>query len=162
MTTSSRLLRNRNGAVAVETAIVFSVLVFLLVMLIVGGMGVFRYQQTACLAREAARWASVRGSGYQQDTGQNSPTEAEIRTNAVLPLAVGMQTNGLSVQVQWVNGATGQAVNWDSSSKAPTSKTTSGDTVANTVRVTVTYQWSPGLLIGSLDFKSVSEVPMSF
>jgi Flp pilus assembly protein TadG len=154
--------RRRCGAVAVETAIVFPVLVFLLVLLIVGGMSVFRYQQTACLAREAARWASVHGSGWQQDTGQTSQTVADIRKNAVLPLAVGMDTQNLSVRVQWVNGATGQVVEWDSSSKAPTSQSSGGNTVANTVRVTVTYQWAPGLLIGSQNLQSVSEVPMSF
>jgi Flp pilus assembly protein TadG len=152
----------RRGAVAIETAIVFPVLVFLLLALIAGGLGVFRYQQTACLAREAARWASVRGSGWQQDTGQTCPTQSDIQTNAVLPLAVGMDPQQLSVQVQWVNGATGQAVAWDNSTRAPTSQNGNGNTVSNTVRVTVTYQWSPNLLaVGPLTFRSVSEVPMS-
>jgi hypothetical protein len=143
-------------------AIVFPVLVFLLLTLIVGGMGVFRYQQTACLAREAARWASVRGSGWQQDTGQTSPTQSDIQTNAVLPFAVGMDPQQLTVQVQWVSGANGQLVPWDSSTKAPTSQNADGNTVHNAVQVTVTYQWSPGLLfLGSLTFQSVSQMPMS-
>src|SRR5271166_1349461 len=125
-------VRYRRGAIAVETAIVFPALVFLLLALIVGGMGVFRYQQTACLAREGARWACVHGSAWQQDTGQNSATQADITTNGVLPLAVGMDSQNLAVQVQWVNGATGQVVPWDSSTRAPTSQNASGNTVQNT------------------------------
>jgi Flp pilus assembly protein TadG len=155
-------MQQRRGAVAVETAIVFPALVFVLVALVVGGMGVFRYQQTACLAREGARYACVRGSAWQQDTGQTSPTQAQIRTSGVLPLAAGMNAQDVAVQVQWVNGATGEVVAWDSSSRAPTSQNASGNLVQNTVRVTVTYTWSPGLLIGPLTFQSVSEMPMSF
>ena len=65
------------------------VYLLLLLSLIVGGLGVFHYQQTACLAQEAARWASVRGSDYQKDTNQPSPTTQQI-LQQVTPLAVGM------------------------------------------------------------------------
>jgi Flp pilus assembly protein TadG len=155
--------RPRRGALAAEAAVVYPVMIFLLLLLVVGGLGVFRYQQVAGLAREAARWASVRGGDYQKDTGQTSPTQDQIRQQAVLPLAAGMDPQNLSVQVQWVNGVTGQAVDWDASSKAPTTQTAGGDAVTNTVRVTVTYQWSPTVaLIGPLNLKSVSEMPISF
>ena len=153
----------RRGALAVEGAVVYPVMIFLLLLLVVGGMGVFRYQQVACLAREAARWSSVRGSNYQVDTGQTSPTQAQILQNAVLPLATGMDPQSLSIQVQWVNGVTGQVVDWDASNKAPTSQASDETTVSNTVRVTITYRWSANLAgIGSLNLQSVSEMPMAY
>jgi Flp pilus assembly protein TadG len=147
----------------VEAAIVLPVMLFLLLLLISGGMGVFRYQQVACQAREAARWACVRGSKWQSATKKTSPTQQQILQNAVLPFAAGMDTSKLSIQVQWLNEATGMSVPWDSSSKAPTSVTASGQTVTNRVRVTVTYQWYPGIIVpGSLNLTSTCEIPMSF
>ena len=100
--------RGRHGAVLVEGAIVYPVFLMLIFMLIIGGMGVFRYQQVACLAREAARYAAVHGSGWHKETGQTCPTSSAIQ-NAVLPLAVGMDPNNLAMQVlpqgpYWGNG----------------------------------------------------------
>jgi Flp pilus assembly protein TadG len=158
-----RAPRPRRGALAAEAAIVYPVMIFLLLLLIVGGMGVFRYQQVACLAREAARWASVRGADYQKDTGKAAPTQDQIRQQAALPLAAGMDPQQLTVQVQWVNGVTGQAVDWDASSKAPTTQASDGSLVSNTVRVTVNYQWSATLApVGPLNLRSVSEMPISY
>jgi Flp pilus assembly protein TadG len=152
-----RAAPRRRGAFAVEAAFVYPVMIFLLLMLIVGGVGVFRYQQAACLAREAARWASVRGGGYQKDTGQPSPTQDQIRQQAVLPLAAGLDPQALTVQVQWVNGLTGQVLNWDDSTRAPTTQDASGNPVSNT------YQWAPSVtILGPLTFQSVSEMPISF
>jgi Flp pilus assembly protein TadG len=153
----------RRGAVAVEAAVVYPLLFLLLFGLIVGGLGVFRYQQVAFQAREAARWACVRGSSYRKETGQSSPTAADIREQVVLPLAPGMDPAQVGVQVEWVDGVTGQASDWDQSSKAPTGLTPAGDPVANRVRVTVTYQWFPEFFLsGPIYLKSVSEIPMSF
>ena len=61
--------QKRRGATLVEAAIVYSVLFQLLIGMIVGGLGVFRYQQVASLAREGARYASVRGTQYATNTG---------------------------------------------------------------------------------------------
>ncbi len=158
-----RAAPRRRGAFAVEAAFVYPVMIFLLLMLIVGGVGVFRYQQAACLAREAARYAAVHAGDYQKDTGQTCPTEAQIRQQVVLPLAVGLDPKALTVQIQWVNGLTGEVVNWDDSTRAPTTQDASGNPVSNTVRVTVTYQWAPSVTImGPLSFQSVSEMPISF
>ena len=52
----------RRGAVAVENALVLGVMFSLILGVIVLGMGVFRYQEMAYLAREGARWASVHGT----------------------------------------------------------------------------------------------------
>ena len=53
----------RRGAAVVEMAVVAPLVVLFLFGLIVTGLGVFRYNQTAYLAREAARYASVRFPG---------------------------------------------------------------------------------------------------
>jgi Flp pilus assembly protein TadG len=154
--------QRRQGAVLVEGAIVYPVFLMLVFMLIIGGMGVFRYQQVACLAREAARYAAVHGSGWHKETGQVCPTSSAIQT-AVLPLAVGMDPNNLSMQVQWVGQVSGTVQSWDSVSKHTLSVNTSNQGVVNRVRVTVTYQWTPQLyLVGSINLQSTCEIPMSF
>ena len=128
-----------------EAAIVLPVMVFLLLAIVVGGMGVFRYQQVACLAREAARYASVRGTQYQQATDKASPTQDEILQNAVTPLAVGMDSSKITVQIDWINGVTGDVVAWDSAKKTR-SLTNTSVAVTNSVRV-INYVWSPGILV---------------
>jgi hypothetical protein len=59
--TRRRQLGARAAVTAVECAIVLPVTFFLLFALVVGGMGVFRYQEVATLAREGARYASTHG-----------------------------------------------------------------------------------------------------
>jgi Flp pilus assembly protein TadG len=152
----------RRGAVLVESAVVYPLLFLLLFGLIVGGLGVFRYQQVACQAREAARWACVRGANWPARTGSPCPSVADISSNAVLPLAAGMNTRSLTVQVELIDLVNGTATDWDASSKAPTTRTASHDAVSNRVRVTVTYQWMPEVFFaGPLNLKSVSELAMA-
>ena len=153
----------RRGAVAVEAAVVYPVLFLLLLGVIVGGMGVFRYQLVAFLSREAARYAAVRGDDWQRETGQASPTQRQITDTLVAPMAVSMDPAGLTVRVQWVNGVTGDVADWDASGKAPTTLNAAGDPVANRVRVTVTYRWVPELfLTDPIDLQSVTESPLSY
>jgi Flp pilus assembly protein TadG len=153
----------RRGAVTLEAAIVYPLLLTLLLGAVVGGTGVFRYQQVACQARDASRWACVRGADRQKETGTACPTEDEIRCNAVLPLAAGMEPALLSVKVEWVDQATGTAYAWDQAPRSVRGVRADGTPVTNTVRVTVTYQWDPVLLPGGrVNLTSVSEVPMSY
>jgi Flp pilus assembly protein TadG len=156
--------RGRPAALAVEAAIVYAVVLFLFLALVLGGVSVFRYQQVSCQAREAARWASVRGGNWAQETNQASPTTQQILQQAVLPLAAGMDANQLTIQVWWVNQATGTAVPWDSAaSKDVQSMTATNASITNTVRVTITYKCSPNLfLAGGLTVTSTSEIPISF
>src|SRR5580700_6885673 len=152
----------RSGAHAVEAAIVLPVMLFLLLGLLLGGMGVFHYQQVACQAREAARYACVRGADFHRDTRQQSPSQDAIFQQAVVPCAVSMDTSQLSVSVQWIDESTGTAYDWDTASKNVKSLTALGEYVTNRVRVTVTYVWSPGIFISPITITSVSELPMSF
>jgi Flp pilus assembly protein TadG len=152
----------RHAAITVEAAVVLPVMLFLVLLLIVGGMGVFCYQQVACQAREAARWACVRGGDYQKDTNLDSPTQAEIFQNAVLPMVVSMDTSQLSLQVQWIDRGSNTVQPWDGAPKGVKSITPLGEYVTNSVRTTVTYNWVPGLFVGQLTFTSVCELPMAY
>jgi Flp pilus assembly protein TadG len=152
----------RRGALAVESAIVQATMIVLLLALVAGGMGVFRYQQVVMLSREAARAVSVKGSVYQRETGKASPTQQEILQNVVQPLATSMDLTQLTLTIEWIDGATGAVVPWDSSTKAPQGTTATGARVNNRIRVTITYQWSPQLFgVGPCCLKSVAEQPMS-
>ncbi len=152
----------RRGVLALEAAIVYPVMFILLFGLIVGGIGVAQYQQVACQAREASRYASVKGTSWAAATGKTSPTAAQIASAAVLPFAAGMDPSQLTVRVQWIDGTTGNAVDWDSSTKSPTTQTSNG-TVANLVRVTVSYNWIPAWgFVGPITLSSVSQMAMEF
>jgi Flp pilus assembly protein TadG len=146
--------------VTLETAIVLPVYLLVLLGLIVGGLGVFHYQQAACLAQEAARWASVRGRDYQADTNQPSPTTQQI-LQQVVPLAASMDTSQISLAVLWINQGTSTTQSWDSAPKDVKSQNAQGDYVSNTVRATITYTWDPGLLFSPVTLSCTSEVPMA-
>lgn len=154
--------RRRRGALAVEGALVYGALFCLLYGLIAGGIGVFRYQQVACLAREAARYAAVHGADWQAETGR-ACARKDVLTDAVLPLTAGMAPDALALDLQWVNGTGATASDWDGVAHPPTATTASGSPVANRVRATVRYQWAPRwLLAGPLTLSSTSELPMSY
>ena len=157
----------RRAALTVEAAVVLPAVIMLLIGLMVGGMGVFRFQQVAAQAREAARWASVRGSDWSQETGKTSPTKQQIYDEVVVPLAAGMDPRYLSIDVQWIRQANSAAVDWDIASKAPKSidlvQRVNNRYITNRIRVTVTYEWSPEVFLsGSIKLRSICEIPMSF
>jgi Flp pilus assembly protein TadG len=148
---SPTVRQRRRGTTAIEFAFACPVVFFVLFAIIVGGLGVFRYQEVAALAREGARWASVHGSQYADETGQPAATAADVFTNAILPSAVGLQAEHLSYQVTW------------NASNAPYSIQEDGSAVGNTVTVTVTYQWYPEVFqIGAVTLSSTSTVQMMY
>ena len=104
----------------------------------------------------------MRGGDYQKETDKASPSQDDILKTAVLPMAAGMDTTAITIQVQWIDQATGQVYDWDSAAKYVRSVTASNSYITNTVRVTITYQWSPNVIFGTLTLKSTCEVPMTF
>jgi hypothetical protein len=62
----------RPATTIVEFAIVAPLSFLLLLGLLIGGMGIFRYQEVAFLSREASRWACVHGAKYAKDTSNPS------------------------------------------------------------------------------------------
>src|ERR1019366_4722036 len=128
----------------VEFAIVVPLLFVLLFGLLIGGLGVSRYQRIASLAREASRWASVHGAEYAAETHKTAATASDVYNNAIVPKAVGLNLSKLTYAVTWNtdNGQYHTDVN--------------GKKVANTVSVALTYAWIPEGYIGQKNMKSTS------
>ena len=147
-----RIHKRRRGATTVEFAICCPIVFFVMLATIIGGLGVFRSQQTAELAREASRWASVHGGQYAQETGNPAATAQDIYTNAIQPGATTLDLSKLSYQVTW------------DKSNMPVDATTAYQTpIGNKVTVTVTYQWFPELyLIGPFNLSSTSTAQMIY
>jgi len=147
-----RQLAVRAGATVVECAIVLPVTFFLMFALLIGGMGMFRYQEVATLAREGARYGSTHGHQYRRDAGQPDGTSADwsadIYNNAISPQIISLDVSQLSYQVTWpdVINQPGKPDNW------PGSK----------VDVTVSYNWFPELyLVGPIVLTSTSSMPIT-
>jgi hypothetical protein len=129
-----------------------------LVATITMAMGMFHYQQVAALAREGARYASVHGAQYAQDTGNAAADYSSIYNNAILPMAVGLDSSLIvfnSSSVSWPNGKRPTSVN--------SSASTPGTPLINTVSVTVAYNWTPGLSItGTIKLSSTAVMPITY
>jgi Flp pilus assembly protein TadG len=136
----------------VEVAIVAPITFLLLIGLLVGSLGVFRYQQVSRLARDAARWASTHGTGYASDAKTTAATATDIYNAAIAPNAVGLDLTKLTYTVTW------------NTSNAPSRAVTVNNStvnIANTVSVTLTYQWAPEALLGAGTLSSTSVCPMT-
>src|SRR5262245_50948102 len=117
------MIRNRQSsfrpaATVVECAFVLPLTFFLLFSLIVGSMGVFRYQETAMLAREGARYASTHGYQFRKDQGLSMGTKEDwyqdIYANGIAPLMVALDSSRVSCTVTWpdVVNQPGKPDNW--------------------------------------------------
>src|SRR5438445_4473702 len=135
----------RGGATTVECAIVFPVTFLLLLGLIVGAAGMFRYQEMAHLARQAARYASTHGTQWAKDTGNPAATPQDIYDNVISPNAIGLDKSRLTY-----------SVTWDRSNAPYHTDIVNGEIVAtaNTVTVKVTYQWLPEAYLGGIKLTS--------
>lgn len=152
--THSRCCHERRATTLVEFAVVAPVTFLLIFGLIIGGLGVFRYQEVASLAREGARYASVRGAEYQAEAGNPAATPEDVYNNAILPNAVALDPNKLGYSVTWLYPD--KSVQHIINDNYETVQT-------NTVTVTVTYQWVPELyLVGPLTLTSSSTMPLTY
>ena len=150
-----RAQQRRSGATVVECAVVYPAVFMLVVGLVVGAVGVFRYSQLASLSREAARYASVHGAQYAKEMNVTAPLPADIYNNVVLPMAVGFDTTQLNYSITY------------NTSNAPYHTTLDANNdvvpIQNTVTVTLTYNWVPeAFLGGSITLTSTSVMPMSY
>lgn len=139
-----------DGVSIVELALVAPIFILLLFGLIIGGMGVFRYNQVASLAREGARVASVRGIDYAREMEQPAATAESIHADVIRPRSAGLDPSRLTTTVTWDH------------SNAPKHVADDMTTTTNHVIVTVTYRWQPEALIGQeFILASTSRMPMS-
>jgi hypothetical protein len=143
----------RSGTTVTECAVIGPLTFVFVIGLILGAIGIFRYQEVASLARRGARWASVRGTQYAKDTGNAAATPADIYNQAIVPYAAGYDLTRLNSSVTWnQNNAPYQTI-----------VDINGNLVAtqNVVSVTVSYQWLPDGFFGGITLSSTSVMPMS-
>ena len=144
----------RSGATVVECAFVYPILFLLVLGLLVGAAGIFRYSQLASLTREAARYASVHGAQYAKEMQLTAPTPADIYNNVVLPRAEGFDTSQLNYSVTYNNTNTPYHTTLDANNDVVP--------IQNTVTVTLTYLWLPEAFLGGVTLSSTSVMPMSY
>jgi Flp pilus assembly protein TadG len=143
----------RRAATIVEFAVVGPVTLLLLLGLVIGGLGIFRYQQVAHLAREASRWAAVHGADYARETGNAAATPSSVYSQSISPNAVGLDFSRLTCSVV---GHDGQPLSNTNNGTAHTATVSGKDvSITNAVTVTVTYQWIPEAFLGSPKRSSV-------
>jgi Flp pilus assembly protein TadG len=145
--------KSRCAAALVEFAIVGALTFILIVGLMVGGLGVYRYNLVATMAREASRQASVHGTQYAKDTGNKAWTDSDVYNNVIAPLAVALDTSKLNYQVTW-----------NTSNSPYRTLVVNNQLVAvnNTVTVIVTYQWISEAYFGTVNLTSTSVTPMTY
>jgi Flp pilus assembly protein TadG len=159
--------RQRAGASTVEFAVVCAITLFLIFAMIVGGLGIFRYQEVAHLAREACRYASTHGGQYQKDGIATQTGVPQVISGAdlqayLLPRATALDTNKLTVTANWSPPAKATPINMPT--YVDTSNRKVGEvTIQNYVTVTVSYQWCPELyLVGPITLTSTSTMPVTY
>jgi Flp pilus assembly protein TadG len=149
----NRNRRRRPGATLVESALVLSAALLLIIGLMVLGLGVFRYQQTAAVAREAARWASVHGGLYAQEMGRPAATQASVKNQVIPQYSTGLDPNAI----------TAFTVTWDNASEMPIYfDSVKQVSKSNAVHVTISYRWIPEAFLGGITLTSTSEMPISY
>src|SRR3974390_1455618 len=84
--------RKRQAATVVEAAFVLPVALFLVLAIMIGGMGIFMYQEMAHIARETARFASVHGGQYakQNAAAISAGTLPTVDENYLINYAKGL------------------------------------------------------------------------
>jgi Flp pilus assembly protein TadG len=157
----------RCGVNLVETAIVLPITFFLLMGLVIGATGIFRYQEVAHLAREGARYASTHGGRYQADGIATSTGVPAISASTDLQTYLSGETvmldpSLLQVTVTWTGAGSVTPANSPTYAD-PNSSPPGENVIQNYVIVTVSYQWLPELyLVGPITLTSTSEMPMSY
>jgi hypothetical protein len=164
-------IRKRTGAYAIEAAFVFPIVFFLLLMIVIGSLGIFRYQECAYLARMGTRFGSVRGDNYwyyQRNLRPPNSTPGLVATPAsytdsssgvtttYLSYTPTSSTTGPGTYTSWCDDIYGNRIypNLMLLDPAYTSCRIDWPTVAfnpampdnapgSQIRVTVTYQWIP-------------------
>lgn len=144
---------SRQGASAIEFAIVAPVLLTLLAGTVVGGLGIARYQQVANLARECSRWAAVHGGQYQKETGNAAATPASIYSQVIAVEHTPLDLSRLSYAVTW---------NTDKYPYHTTIVNGQLVPVTNTVEVVISYQWVPETIFSAVTLSSTSIAPIAY
>lgn len=124
----------RRGVTLAECGVIYSATMLLVAGTIIAGLGVYRYEQVARLANAGARWASVHGPTWQQETGGSAPTSTDV-LNVLTPMAIGLDPAHLSCVLT---------------------------TASSTVSVRVSYTWVPEGFWSSVTLTNTGVMPISY
>jgi Flp pilus assembly protein TadG len=159
----------RSGASTAEFALVGSATFFLMFAMLIGGLGVFRYQEVAHLAREGCRYAATHGGQYYRDgiatkTGVPQVIASSDVRAYLLPKTFALDPTKLTITASWSPPAVANPINMPTYMNTDSTLLTPGETtIQNYVTVTVSYQWSPELyLIGPITLSSTATMPMAY
>src|SRR5262245_39345565 len=110
----------RRGATLTEAGLTLTTAILLIVGLVVGALGVFRYQQVALAAREGARYCITHGGLYERELARPPITKAEVVARAINPVTpmLNLTPANVEIQVQRVVGSgpaagTRESVDWE-------------------------------------------------
>jgi Flp pilus assembly protein TadG len=172
-----RRAKRRQGALVVESAVVLPLTFLLILGLIIGGVGCFRYNEMAHLARETARFASTHAGSYMSENSKaiTNGTLPKVdynylKNNIAFAEAAGLNTANLTVTVKIITPS--GTYNWDDTTSNknrqtvttvtnPNTKTSQN--VSNMVQVTVSYKWMPELyLAGPITLSSTAVQALAY
>jgi Flp pilus assembly protein TadG len=148
-----RLIFGREGSALVETAITFPAVILLLLGSLDFSYAFYTYQDVADAARQASRWAAVRGSTSCTNVpnlNDCNATRAEIQSyvqNLNYPGVVG---SNLVVSINWLSASVSTPTSWTACASVCNSP-------GNEVQVNVTYSFPiavPYWKSTSFDFSS--------
>lgn len=131
----------RRGATLLEYAVALPILLMLTLGMVSLGQGASQSQMIAMLAREGARYASVRGADYQAATGKSATTQADVVAGGITPRVAGFPAGSLTT-----------AVAWSSPDQA----------VGSTVTVTVSYSYPSAAYLGTVPMSSTAVMTISY
>ncbi len=134
-----RAVTLRRGTTLVEFAFLGPMFLLILIGLIVGGLGVFRYHQVTALAHEAVRYASVHGRDYARITGQPKATSETVLRDVIGPRSSGLDPTQLTCELAWGT-----------------------DESSAIVTVIVRYQWTPEALWTPIVFTSTAHAFVTY
>ena len=162
--------KRRRGATVVEFAIVLPVLSLLLFGTIIGGLGVFRYQRIANMARDASRYAAVHSAQWAFDFNNGTLlTATDIYNNSIKGQTNGFDTSDVGFGTDPANPPANTfavVVQYDNANQITVYQTTDAGgipvTMFNRVRVLIRYNWRPECLWGTIPLQSTSEMRMCY
>lgn len=123
-----------------EAALVIPVFCFMILATVYGGLSIFRYQQCAEVAREAARWASVHGASYAKDNAVAIATPTTVFDNAMKKAAVSFDQHNVTISGA---GCSVDPFKFNVTWSDPKQK------VGSTVTVTVSYRLYSDIVVSS-------------
>ena len=130
----------RKGVTVVECAFVFPVFFLLIIGTIVAGVGVFRYQEIAALAREGRAMPRCAATPTSARRVTRRPRRKRSYDTIILPKAYGLDKKKLKYTVTW----------------GPDKEQ------GSLVTVDLKYHWIPEAYFGGMELSSTSTVLISY